>query len=52
MNLVRLELVVLTENVASRRVAERTGAQFECVAKNRLMHNGRAESAAIYAFIN
>jgi len=50
LQLVRLEIVVLEENTASKRVAEKTGAEFECIAKSRLMHDGRARSAAIYSF--
>ena len=50
LHLVRLEIVVHTENNASRRVAERAGACFECLANNRLMHNGIPETAAVYSF--
>lgn len=50
LGLVRLELVALTDNLASRRVAERAGADFECIASNRLIHNGQAKSAAVYSF--
>ena len=50
LHFVRLEIVVLTENTASMRVAEHTGAELECIAKSRLMHNGRARSAAVYSF--
>ena len=52
LHLVRLEIVVLAENTASRRAAESAGAEFECLAKNRLMHNGIAKTAAIYSFTN
>ena len=48
--LARLEIVLLADNLASRRVAENAGAEFECIAKSRLMHNGRTEAAAVYAF--
>ena len=50
LQLVRLEIVVLTENAASIAVAEKSGAEFECIAKSRLMHEGRARAAAIYSF--
>ena len=50
LHLVRLEIVVLEENMASRRAAECAGAEFECQAKNRLMHDGIANTAAVYSF--
>lgn len=50
LHLVRLEIVVIAENSASRRVAEKAGACFECLAKNRLMHNGIPKTAAVYSF--
>jgi len=50
LQLVRLEIVVLTENAASIAVAEKSGAEFECIAKSRLMHEGRARAATIYSF--
>lgn len=52
LNLARLELVILTDNIASKRVAESSGAEFECVAKNRLMHDGMSKPAAVYSFTN
>ena len=51
-DLVRLEIVVHAENSASRGVAERAGTCFECLAKNRLIHNGVPETAAVYSFTN
>jgi len=50
LQLERLEIVVLAENTASRRVAEKSGAEFECIAKSRLFHDGCAKPAAIYSF--
>lgn len=47
----RLEIVVLTENVASRRVAEKAGAKLECVARNRLVGWNKSHSAAVYSLI-
>lgn len=49
--LARLEIVVLVENSASRKVAEKCGARLECVAENRLVHEGRPSSAAIYSLL-
>jgi RimJ/RimL family protein N-acetyltransferase len=50
LQLVRIELIILEDNVASRSVAERAGAEFECLAKKRLMHQGYARTAAVYSF--
>jgi ribosomal-protein-serine acetyltransferase len=47
--LTRVELIVLVDNIASRRVAEKLGATFECVARNRLVHNGVPFAAAVYS---
>lgn len=47
----RLEIVVLEKNIPSRKVAEKSGANFEWIAKNRLVHNRKAMPAAIYSFI-
>lgn len=51
LGLTRIELVVATENTPSRRVAEKAGAQFECVARNRLVIRGVPLAAAIYSLI-
>jgi ribosomal-protein-serine acetyltransferase len=45
----RLEIVALTENIASQRVALGIGATFECIARNRLYAHGRAQAAMIYS---
>jgi RimJ/RimL family protein N-acetyltransferase len=47
--LTRLEIVVLEENISSRRVAEKCGAVLECIAENRLVHRGQPAAAAVYA---
>ena len=47
----RIEIAAIPENVASRRVAERSGAQFEAVVRNRLVMHGRAYDAALYSLI-
>lgn len=49
--LARLEIVVLLENTASRKVAEKCGARLECIAENRLVHDGRPTAAAIYSLL-
>lgn len=51
LDLVRLEIVALADNIASRRVAEKCGATLECIAQNRLLHQGKPAPAAIYSFI-
>lgn len=51
LKLVRLEIVAAESNRASRRVAEKVGAQFECIARNRLVIHGQPTPAAIYSLI-
>jgi ribosomal-protein-serine acetyltransferase len=46
----RIEIVVAEGNVASIRVAEKAGAQHECVAQCRLQVHGRPMSAHIFSF--
>ncbi len=47
----RLELVIAERNFASRRVAEKAGAQFECLARARVLDLGRASHAAVYSLL-
>jgi RimJ/RimL family protein N-acetyltransferase len=47
----RLEIVVLTENLASHRVAMKLGATRETEARNRLMFQGRPANAVVYSLI-
>lgn len=49
--LVRLEIVVLPDNGASRRVAEKLGATCEGLARNRLMHRGCPAPALVYSLV-
>ncbi len=51
LGLTRLELVILEKNMASRNVAEKLGATYECIAQNRLMHNERAMAAVVYSIL-
>lgn len=51
LKLKRLEIVVLVENAASRRVAEKCGACLECIAENRLVHQGESMAAAVYSLV-
>jgi RimJ/RimL family protein N-acetyltransferase len=49
--LTRIEIVAAVENRASRRVAEKTGAVLEAVARNRLVDRGDPIDAAVYALV-
>ena len=49
--LVRLEVVVRVNNVASRRVAEKLGCHLEGVARHRLLHQGMPYDAAMYSLL-
>ena len=51
LGLVRLEIIVLVDNVPSRRVAEKCGGTLDCIAENRLIHHGRPSAAAVYALL-
>lgn len=51
LGLVRIEIVALIDNHASRRTAELAGAQFECVARHRLWVRDKACDAAVYALV-
>ena len=47
----RIEIVAALENAPSRRTAERCGARFEGVQRNRLVVRDRAFDAAMYALV-
>lgn len=47
----RIEIAAIPENVASRRVAERAGATFEAIARNRLVMHGKPYDAALYSLV-
>ena len=49
--LMRIEIVVSADNSASRRVAEKLGALFEGVLRNRLVVGGVAVPGALYSCI-
>ncbi len=51
LGLTRLEIVVLTHNKASQRVAEAVGAKLECEARNRLYFQGSPHSAFVYSLL-
>jgi RimJ/RimL family protein N-acetyltransferase len=47
----RIEIVVAPGNLPSQRVAQKVGATFECVARNRLVLNGCSQAAAVYSLV-
>ncbi len=49
LNLARIEIVIIPTNIASRRVAEKSGAQFEGLQRNRLSLRGSSFDAAMYS---
>lgn len=49
--LTRVEIVTLTNNLASQRLAESLGATRECVARNRLVINDTPHDAVVYSLI-
>ena len=51
LKLARIEIVVAQGNIASHRVAQKAGATFECIARNRLMLSGRSQTAAVYSLV-
>ena len=51
LELVRIEIVVLPDNHASRRAAERAGARFEAIARSRIWVRDHARDAAVYALV-
>jgi RimJ/RimL family protein N-acetyltransferase len=51
LGLTRIEIAAMPENVRSRRVAERLGAKFESLARNRLVMHERAHDAALYSLV-
>jgi ribosomal-protein-serine acetyltransferase len=51
LGLTRIEIVAASTNGPSRRVAEKAGAQFECVARNRLIIHGVPLAAAVHSLV-
>ncbi|HSG78081.1 MAG TPA: GNAT family N-acetyltransferase [Acidimicrobiia bacterium] len=47
----RVEIAAGVDNTASRRVAEKAGARFEGVARNRLLLRGESFDAAVYGLV-
>ncbi len=51
LELTRLEILILEENHISQKLAEKSGAKLECLARNRLIHNARPTDAFVYSLI-
>jgi Acetyltransferases, including N-acetylases of ribosomal proteins len=51
LKLTRIEIIADVDNAASRRVAEKAGARFECIARNRVVTRGRVRDAAVYSLV-
>lgn len=51
LKLTRVELVIRLDNLPSGRVAEKVGATFELIARNRIMLYGKALEGAIYSIV-
>ena len=51
LGLARIEIVALPDNVASRRVAEKIGARFECIARSLLKFRDESRDAAMYSLL-
>ena len=51
LGLTRLEIVCKPDNTSSRRVAEKVGARFEAISRNRIVMHGVACDAALYGLV-
>lgn len=49
--LTRLEIVTTPDNIASRSLAEKLGATFECKARNRFVYNGEIKDGFVFSLI-
>lgn len=47
----RIEIVMSTQNHPSQRVAEKSGARFEGILRNRLLLHGQAHDAFLYSLV-
>ena len=50
LDLIRIEVIAAAENIASQKVAQNAGAQFEGMLKNRIRLRGIAVDANLYVF--
>jgi RimJ/RimL family protein N-acetyltransferase len=51
LGLTRLDIVCKPDNTSSRRVAEKVGARFEAISRNRIVMHGVAYDAALYGLV-
>jgi RimJ/RimL family protein N-acetyltransferase len=51
LGLTRLDIVCKPDNTSSRRVAEKAGARFEAISRNRIVMHGVACDAALYGLV-
>lgn len=51
LGLTRLEIIAAEGNAASRRTAQSAGALFECIARNRMVVNGKPQAAVVYSLV-
>lgn len=51
LNITRLEIAIVENNIASRKVAVNVGATFETIARNRLLKDNKPCAAAMYSII-
>lgn len=51
LDLSRLEIVMVPNNIASKKVAEKSGAKFEGILRKRLVVHGEALDACMYSLI-
>lgn len=49
--LTRLEIIAQAGNLRSLRVAEKTGATLECLARNRLVFHGQPRDAKVFSLV-
>jgi ribosomal-protein-serine acetyltransferase len=51
LGLSRLEIIILEDNIISQKLAEKSGAKLECMARNRLTFNDMPRDALVYSLI-
>jgi ribosomal-protein-serine acetyltransferase len=51
LGLTRLEIIILEDNFISKKLAEKTGAKLECLARNRLVFKDKPSDALVYSLI-
>jgi ribosomal-protein-serine acetyltransferase len=51
LGLTRLEIIILEDNFISKKLAEKSGAKLECLARNRLIFKEKPSDALVYSLI-